>query len=87
MIDTNGQPDTELWYEIRVRDRLDHRWAAWLDGLELTQADEGTVMRGPVADQAALHGALRDIGLPLVSVSQVKPTSPHVRPTCPPTGA
>ncbi len=35
-----------------------------------------TVLRGPVVDQAALHGLLarlRDIGLPLVSVTRVDP--------------
>jgi hypothetical protein len=63
------------WYEIRIQGRLDHRWAAWLDGLDLSQTADGTtVLRGPVPDQAALHGLLhklRDIGLPLISVAQV----------------
>ena len=53
------------------------RWAASLDGLSLTHASDGTtVIHGPVADQAALHGLLqrlRDLGLPLVSVTQVEP--------------
>jgi len=38
--------------------------------------DGSTVLRGPIADQAALHGLLqkvRDIGLPLVSVTYVEP--------------
>ena len=55
-------------------------WAAWFDGLTLTPESDGTtVIRGPVVDQAALHGLLqklRDIGLPLVSVTRVDPTSP-----------
>jgi hypothetical protein len=63
------------WYEIRLQGRLDHRWAAWLDGLDLFHADDGTtVLRGQVADQAALHGLLtklRDLGLPLISLTPV----------------
>lgn len=65
------------WYEIRVQGRLDDRWSAWLDGFDLTRADDGTtVLRGPVIDQAALHGLLhklRDIGLPLLAVTRTDP--------------
>jgi hypothetical protein len=64
-------------YEIRIQGRLDTRWAGWFDGLSLTHDSDGTtVIRGPVVDQAALHGLLqrvRDIGLPLVSVTHVGP--------------
>ena len=64
-------------YEIRVTGHLDSRWAAVFDGLSLTRADDGTtVLCGPVVDQAALHGVLqklRDIGVPLVSVTQLRP--------------
>lgn len=67
-------------YEIRVKGRLDNRWAAWFDGLTLTHENDGsTLIHGPVADQAALHGLLqkvRDVGLPLVSVTQVEPGQP-----------
>ena len=67
-------------YEIRVKGHLDSRWAAWFDGLSLTNSSDGTtLLRGPVADQAALHGLLqkvRDIGLPLVSVTQIQPSQP-----------
>jgi hypothetical protein len=61
-------------YEIRVAGRLDARWSAWLDGLRLIAGDDGTtVLRGPVVDQAALHGLLRklhDLGIPLVSLAR-----------------
>jgi len=64
------QPDR---YEIRVKGHLADRWAAWFDGMSLTRQSDGTtVLRGPVADQSALHGLLRkinDLGLPLVSVT------------------
>jgi hypothetical protein len=63
-------------YEIRLQGHLDARWAAWFDGLDLTnQSDGTTVISGPVADQAALHGLLRkvrDTGLPLLSIQQVQ---------------
>jgi hypothetical protein len=66
-------------YEIRIKGHLDTRWAAWFDGLSLTPDSDGTtVIRGPVIDQAALHGLLqrvRDIGLPLVSVTHVDPAT------------
>jgi hypothetical protein len=59
-------------YEIRLQGHLDPRWAAWFDGLTLTQDNDGTtVIQGQIVDQAALHGLLqkvRDLGLTLVSV-------------------
>ena len=65
-------------YEIRLQGHLDDRWAAWFDGLTLTRDDDGTtLLAGSVVDQAALYGVLRrvrDLGLPLVAVSQVDPT-------------
>ena len=77
MTGANDQPNQDSWYEIRVQGRLEGRWAVWFDGLELTRSDDGTTLvRGPVADQAALHGLLhkmRDLGLPLVSVVRVHP--------------
>ena len=64
-------------YEIRVTGHLNSRWAAWFDGLSLTRVDDGTtVIDGPIVDQAALHGVLqklRDIGVPLISVTQLRP--------------
>ena len=62
-------------YEIRIQGHLSARWAAWFDGLRLSNEPDGTTLiAGPVADQAALHGLLqkvRDTGLPLISVIQV----------------
>ena len=63
--------DTD-WYEIRLQGHLDERWAPWFDGMSLDTEPGGvTVLRGRVADQAALHGLLarlRDLGVPLISV-------------------
>jgi len=64
-------------YEIRVGGHLSSRWEAWFDGLTLVPSDDGTtVIRGPIVDQSALHGVLqklRDLGIPLVSVTQLQP--------------
>jgi hypothetical protein len=60
-------------YEIRFQGRLDDRWTAWFDGMEIVTADDGsTLIRGQVVDQSALHGLIqkvRDLGLPLISVT------------------
>ncbi len=76
-----GRPEGPLRYEIRLRGSLDARWAAWFDGMSLTTGDDGTtVLAGPVTDQAALHGLLqkvRDLGLPLHSVTPVDPDQPR----------
>ena len=70
-------------YEIRVKGHLAPRWAAWFDGMSLTNESDGTTsIRGPVTDQAALHGLLqrlRDTGLPLISVTQLDPSMPTPR--------
>jgi hypothetical protein len=64
-------------YEIRLKGHLGARWAAWFDGLSLSRENDGTtIIHGPIADQAALHGLLqkvRDTGLPLVSVICLEP--------------
>jgi hypothetical protein len=64
-------------YEIRLKGHLDDRWAAWFEVLTLTREDNGeTLIAGPVADQAALHGLLRkvrDLGMPLLSVTRLRP--------------
>ena len=72
-----GPADDPPRYEIRLTGHLHPRWSAWFDGLCLTrEADGTTVLRGQVVDQAALHGVLqriRDLGLPLVSVTRLEP--------------
>jgi hypothetical protein len=64
-------------YEIRLKGHLADRWADWFGGLTITLEEDGeTLLTGPVVDQAALHGLLkkvRDLGLPLLSVTCVNP--------------
>ncbi len=63
-------------YEIRVQGHLDQCWSEWFDGLAITYDGDGnTVLRGPLVDEAALHGVLikvRDLALPLLAVSREK---------------
>jgi hypothetical protein len=82
--ETGGAPaghDLIPQYEIRVEGHLGSRWTAWFDGLTLTAEDDGTtVIHGPVVDQAALHGVLqklRDLGIPLISLTQIAPRPPR----------
>lgn len=69
-----GQPTT---YQIRIKGHLDQQWGAWFEGLTITWEDAGnTLLSGPVVDQAALHGLLRkvrDLGMPLLSVTAADP--------------
>ncbi len=82
---SSGQQHAPGRYEIRLKGHLNSRWSAWFDGLSLTTESDGTtIIQGPVADQAALHGLLqkvRDVGLPLISVTQIEPSSPTRPPT------
>jgi hypothetical protein len=67
-------------YEVCVEGHLDDHWSAWLAGLTLVRHDDGTtVLTGPIADQAQLHGvltALRDIGAPLLSLRVIAAVPP-----------
>jgi hypothetical protein len=62
-------------YEIRVQGHLDQHWSAWFEGLAITyEADGTTVLRGPLVDEAALHGVLNkvaDLALPLLAVNRL----------------
>jgi hypothetical protein len=64
-------------YQIRIKGHLGRQWADWFEGLTITLEQDGdTLLSGPVIDQAALHGLLkrvRDLGMPLLSVTSVEP--------------
>jgi hypothetical protein len=69
-------PSQPMVYQIRIKGHLGSQWTDWFEGLTITLEDNGdTLLTGPVVDQAALHGLLkkvRDLGMPLVSVSPVE---------------
>jgi hypothetical protein len=61
-------------YEIAIRGRLPDDWAYWFEGFEATRLGQNTMLRGRVADQAALHGViaqLRDLALPLIWIHEL----------------
>ncbi len=65
-----------ILYHIRVKGRLDLRWADWFEGFALTSQENGeTLLSGTVADQAALHGVLdkiNNLGMTLLLVAQAE---------------
>jgi hypothetical protein len=67
-------------YQIRLHGHLGDQWADWFDGMSITLEQNGdTLLTGPVADQAALHGLLRkvrDLGMRLVSVNEAQRDQP-----------
>jgi hypothetical protein len=62
-------------YEIRVRGHFAPHWCEVFQPLDAASADGGvTVLRGQIADQAALHGVLRRLersGIVLLSLACV----------------
>jgi hypothetical protein len=80
VITNSGDSNEDSWYELSLQGHLDPRWSTWLDGMDLLHRSDGTtVVRGPIVDQSALHGLLarlRDIGLPLLSVTRMEPHQP-----------
>lgn len=72
-----ADPSDPMIYQIRIKGHLDSQWTEWFEGLTITLEEDGhTLLTGPVADQAALHGLLRrvrDLGIPLISVNRIQP--------------
>jgi hypothetical protein len=66
-----------MTYTIRVRGLLDPAWSVWFPGMRIrTDRPDESVIIGPVADQAALHGLpakIRDLDLPLLSMQRHEP--------------
>ena len=65
--------DEPSLYQIRLKGHLGQQWAAYFEGLTLSNSENGeALLIGMITDQAALHGVLakiRDLGLPLLSVN------------------
>jgi hypothetical protein len=74
-------PSQPVVYQISLKGHLGSQWTDWFEGLTIMLEEDGnTLLTGPVVDQAALHGLLkkvRDLGMPLVSVSQVQFDETH----------
>jgi hypothetical protein len=87
-INPKTDPGQPVVYQIRIKGQLDSKWTDWFEGLTITLEDNGdTFLIGPVVDQAALHGLLkkvRDLGMPLVSVSPVESGQPNASDVKPP---
>ena len=69
-------------YRIKLKGHLDHNWSNWFEPMAITTEGSETILSGPVADQAALHGLLiriRDLNLTLVSVERIEPVR-HAKP-------
>jgi hypothetical protein len=67
-------------YEIRIRGRLGEKLANRFEGFDMEVEPVETVLRGPVQDQAALHGLLEQIeslGLELLEVRRVESARPE----------
>ena len=72
-------------YEIVIQGELDEDWADWFDdgrrvwSTAIAVKRDTTTLTSTVADQPALYGLLakvRDLGLPLVSVTRVQVEAP-----------
>lgn len=63
-------------YQIRVAGHLNPQWTDRFGGMSITLLAEGdTLLTGPVLDQAALYGLLkqmRNLGLPLLSINRIE---------------
>lgn len=85
---TTAPTRTGSAYEVRVAGHLDDHWTTWLDELTLTRHDDGTtVLTAPIADQSQLHGLLariRDLGIPLLSLSTLDSPAATAEPPAPP---
>jgi len=86
--DLNAKTDLgkPMDYQIRLKGHLDSQWTDWFDGPSITLEEDGdTLLTGPVVDQSALHGLLkkvRDLGLPLLSLNLVEPSSRKAHRPC-----
>jgi hypothetical protein len=76
-LNPEADPSQAMIYQIRLKGHLGRQWAASFEGLILTLEENGdTLLTGPVTDQAALYGLLRkvrDLGLPLLSITHIEP--------------
>ena len=62
-------------YRIKLKESLDPKWSDWFEQMAISTEGDKTILTGPIADQAALHGLLiriRDLNLTLLSVERLE---------------
>ena len=68
--------NTTVIFQIRIQGQINESWSDWLGGLTITPQPEGeTLLAGPIADQAALHGImdrLYAMNLSILSIVQAR---------------
>jgi hypothetical protein len=72
----HNKHQTSVRYRIRLKGCLDETWSGWFEEMAIASEGAETILTGPVADQAALHGLLnriRDLNLTLLSVERLAP--------------
>ena len=65
-----------IQFRIKLKGCLDQKWSDWFEQMAISSEGGTTILTGPVADQAALHGLLiriRDLNLTLLSVERLEP--------------
>jgi hypothetical protein len=65
-------------YEIHIKGRVSEQLLSVFEGMEASEQSVETVLRGPVSDQAALHGLLdriQALGLELIEVRRLSEPS------------
>ncbi len=68
------EPAGSVAYEIHIKGRVSEQLLSVFEGMEASEQSVETVLRGPVVDQAALHGLLdrvQALGLELIEVRRV----------------
>lgn len=64
-------------FRIKLKGCVEDIWSDWFDQMAISSEGGETILIGPVADQAALHGLLiriRDLNLTLLSVERLEPS-------------
>jgi len=73
----SGKQNQSNLYQIKLKGSFEVQNSEWFEGFSITLDNDGnTLLTGSVIDQAALHGLLkkvRDLGIPLISVSPIEP--------------
>ena len=69
----NFKEQKRVFYQIKIKGRLDNYWYQHFDEMTFFYENGDTVLTGPVTDQSALHGILnriRDLNLTLIKLER-----------------